>query len=79
MCERDENIQMTISLATTTVEGWVGTYYTVHHYNPTTSKESNYDFAGRGTAISGGMLEWGSLLEKKICLPPVPQCYEVCY
>jgi hypothetical protein len=76
-CARDDHLEIALSLGTTAVEGWVGSYFTVHPYNPSTHESTSFDYAGRNTPIFGGTLEWGSLEEKTLCLPSRAECYEV--
>jgi hypothetical protein len=76
-CERDDHLEIILTLGTSTVEGWVGSYFTVHPYNPSTHETTTFDYAGRNTPLLGGTLEWGSQAERTLCLPSRAECYEV--
>ena len=73
-CQRSDHIIIDVLLRQTTVEGWVGSYYTVHELSTVYSSDH---IAGSGNVVSGDTMEWGDIAESNICLPAKSGCYEV--
>eukprot|EP00602_Paraphysomonas_sp_CaronLab_P011971 CAMPEP_0185043680 /NCGR_PEP_ID=MMETSP1103-20130426/43035_1 /TAXON_ID=36769 /ORGANISM="Paraphysomonas bandaiensis, Strain Caron Lab Isolate" /LENGTH=1172 /DNA_ID=CAMNT_0027583879 /DNA_START=825 /DNA_END=4343 /DNA_ORIENTATION=+ len=73
-CQRSDHIIIDVLLRQTTVEGWVGSYYTVHELS---TVDSSDHIAGSGNVVSGDTMEWGDIAESNICLPAKSGCYEI--